>query len=223
MKANTGKKTFLNLTPDECLEVFPGIRKNANEFYLAAGQLAEMKLYGKAISLLILGAEEYVKCLCIFLDGHGCNTRNIPQVKNIFSNHSSRHRVSRDFLSVWTVAKHLVSFRINNSSRKNLSIFAKAVFDALTARVQYDWWNDANFLKQKGMYADYINGLWLPASLTSADYDQAKRYTEEIPEIMRSLINHVSSLNKKELDEFRENFKIAEFDHLIEEALQRTE
>lgn len=223
MESVDGNKKFLNLTPSECRKVYPGIMKNANEFYRSGNHLAGLKFYGKAISLLILGAEEYLKCLCIFLDGYGCNTRNISQVKNIFSKHSSRLKVSRDFLSVWAVAKYLVSFKITNSARENLAIYGKEVLNIFTAQFQYDWWNDANMLKQNGLYADYNNSLWLPAMLTSADYDRAKSYTDEVPKIMRSLINHVSSLNKKELNEFRENFKIAEFDQLIQEALQRKE
>lgn len=221
MSETTHVKTFLNLTPAECQEVYPEIQKNAREFYRAANLLASNGFYSKAISLRILGAEEYIKCLCILLDGYGCNTRKIPKVKNIFSHHISRHKISRDFLPVWSVVKYLISFRIVNSRRKNLTILAKTFLSALTASSKHDWWNEANVLKNDGLYVDYKSTIVSPSRFTSTDYESAKRYTTEMPSILKSLQDHLSGLTKRELEEFRENFKLAEFDKLIEESLAR--
>lgn len=195
--------------------------KECKGIYRAANLLASKGFYSKAISLRILGAEEYIKCLCILLDGYGCNTRNIPKVKNIFSRHISKHKISRDFLPVWSIVKYLISFRITNSRRKNLTILAKTFLSALTASNKRDWWYEANILKNDGLYVDYKNIIVSPSRFTSSDYESAKRYTTEMPSILKSLQDHLRGLTKKELEEFRENFKVAEFDKLIEESLAR--
>lgn len=42
-------KMFLNLTPKECLEIYPEVEKNAAELYRAAKVLGDQGMHGKAI------------------------------------------------------------------------------------------------------------------------------------------------------------------------------
>ncbi|MBX2925951.1 MAG: AbiV family abortive infection protein [Chitinophagaceae bacterium] len=136
-------KTFSNLTPKECLKVYPEVKKNADELYNAAKILANQGLYGKAISLLILGAEEYIKCFLLLLDGHRFNLRNVKKVNTIFKNHINRHSILRDTYSVWIAVKHLFSLPGKSTSKDMLGAFLNTGLGIFSAMSNYDWWKQA--------------------------------------------------------------------------------
>lgn len=83
-------KRFLELSADKCLETFPIMFQNADNHFHSAKILAENKLYGNAVAHLVLSTEERIKGLIIFLDGLGCNIRQVPGIINYFERHQKR-------------------------------------------------------------------------------------------------------------------------------------
>lgn len=214
-------KTFLNLTPEECLEVYLEVEKNANEFFSAAKILADRGIYGKAISLLILGAEEYIKCFLLFLDGHRFNLRNVEKVNTIFRNHRNRHSILRDTYSVWIGVKHFFSLSSKSTSKDVLDAFLNTGLGIFSAFSNYDWWKEADKLKQNGLYVDYHDVLLRPLALTKEDYETALRRIEPIPKDVEEFIARINKMSPKKLEEFRLSFKETDLERLITEAIER--
>lgn len=212
---------FRNISDQECLRVYPLVAANAQEFYRSGEMLCGEGLYGKAISMLILGAEEYVKALCLMLDAYGCNTRKIPSMEKIFFSHDPRHRLSRDFLTVWNGLSNFLSISVSKSFSSNANQVINGLVNLLLADDQREWWQLADKLKQNGFYADYRDELWIPASLNRADYEKAWSYTREIPVVFKKLSHHLSGLTPEQVIQFVTDFKTADFESLIKDTLQR--
>jgi AbiV family abortive infection protein len=84
--------TFISLSPAECALVYPEIMANANAHFEVAAILAEKEHYSNAIAHSILGFEELVKGLVLFLDSKDFKLRpNIPDIKRLFNYHSAKH------------------------------------------------------------------------------------------------------------------------------------
>lgn len=218
MKQHT---TFKTISDPECLRIYPAVAANAQEFYRSGEILCGEGLYGKAISMLILGAEEYVKALCLMLDGYGCNTRKIQGMEKIFFTHDPRHRLSRDFLTVWTVLSEFLSISASKSFASNVKQAISGIVNLITADDQREWWLSADKFKQNGFYVDYIDEPWTPATLNRTDYEKAWSYTREIPVVFKKLSHYLSGLTPGEVKQFVADFKMADFESLIKEALQR--
>jgi AbiV family abortive infection protein len=215
------KRSFLEISPNECLDVYPEVQANAAQLFEGGKLLEVAGYYGQAISHLILGTEEYIKSLCLFLEGKGFQLRKIKDIKRIFNNHAARHSIIRDSYSVWMVFKHLYSLNRKSTGRQ---IFQKSLHAALTifsAIRNYEWWAQADKLKNKGLYVDYTDGLLLPSSLTKKDYDLAFRFTSPIPKEIEEFIHHISRMSPSRLTDFRQLLKDVDFESLISESITR--
>jgi len=88
-------KRYQNISRQECGKVYLEILENAYQHYDNANILATKKNnFGYPISFMILGLEEEIKALVIFLDSKGFNFRQTPGLKGVFNNHELRYAVS---------------------------------------------------------------------------------------------------------------------------------
>ena len=212
-------KTFLNISKIECLNIYQEIVENSNSHFQISELAANDSKFGIAISHLILSSEELVKGIIIFLDGNGLQIRKATGVKKFFTNHEVRHTFSVMFLAVSTVLipitiliknfkesddpslfKKMQNANSNNDQTqvkkltvKLLTKFASENFEKLSD--YFDFWNDAEILKQKGFYVDYKNKLLLPKHLTNEDYMNAKQITEKFIDDGKKFIAYINSLN----------------------------
>ncbi|OQP56449.1 AbiV family abortive infection protein [Niastella populi] len=214
-------RSFLDLTPNECLDVYPEVLKNADEFYTTAQLMAGSGFYGKAIAHLILGAEEYIKGLFLFLEGHDFQLRKMTELHGIFKHHAPRHSILRDTYSVWMVIKHLYEIRINSSRSGIIQHLFKAAFTIFPAMSNVDWWKKADKLKQRGFYTDFKNEVMNPTQLTAEDFEEALRRTMSISENIKQFIDEVKKITPAQLKAFRLNFKEADFPSLVAETIKR--
>lgn len=212
---------FLDLTANECLDVYPTVLKNAEEFYTTAQILAEAGYYGKAIAHLILGSEEYIKGLFLFLEGYDFQLRKITQLHGIFKFHATRHSILRDTYSVWIVMKRLYSIRRSNSRAGIILRFFKAVLTIFPAMDNADWWKEADILKQRGFYTDFKNEVMAPSQLTVENFEESLHQTKSIPEDVKELISEVQKMTPSQLKAFKQNFKEADLPLLIAETIKR--
>ena len=212
-------QTFLSISPAECERIFPSVFINAAQLQKAGQLLADNKMYGPAISLTILGAEEYVKSLCLYLEGKGFQLRDIKAIQGIFSQHTARHRVMRDTFSVWIVLKDLLSLSRKSTRKQILQTSALALLNIFSAISNHEWWQQADDLKNKGLYANYRNGLILPDSLTNEEFLNTIKFTKSIPTEIQSFVNRLNKMDIQELKGFITLFKEAQIDQLIEESI----
>lgn len=177
MNSNRG---FLDLLPVECLEIYPAVMKNGDEFFRTADLLAEKNYFGKAITHLILGAEECIKGLCLLLEGHDFELRKIKEVHGIFKHHLPRHSIIRDTYSVWMVVRHIYAIKNTPSRRNILQNLLQAVITIFPAMGNYEWWQKADQLKQRGLYTDFKGSVQQPSDLSSEEYEEALRRTKPV-------------------------------------------
>lgn len=218
MSTNRG---FLDLTPAECLSVYQSVMDNGAEFFKTAELLAENNYFGKAITHLILGTEEAIKGLCLLLEGHDFDLRKIKEVQGIFKYHLPGHNIIRDTFSIWMVVRYIYDIKNNHSWRNILANLLKAVITILPAVGNYEWWQTADQLKQRGLYTDYKNGILQPANLIREEYEEAMRRTTPVYKEVLQFADDIARMSPRQLKELRQNFKDADFPTLIAETIKR--
>ena len=203
----------------ECSKIYINVKNNANELFAVSEILSKGTYYGKAISNLILGVEEYIKCFLIFLEGHNFELRKIKGVNKIFNSHYARHSILIEIFSFWVGIKYL--FEKNNSpSKENLNInkFLLTIFQGLSYS---SWWEKADQLKQNGLYVGYHNKLLLPSDFNEKDYQDSLKFTKPVILEIDEFIKHIDQMSAEELDELRKLFEESDFKSLINEAIFR--
>lgn len=223
-------KTFFNISQQECLRYYGELLENSERHFKAAEQLAATGEYGIAVSLKILGSEELVKAMIIYLDGSGLRIRQVDGVKKLFKDHKIRHFFASLFVMMVTVIRPmfemLTRFREllhNPEARVTMNQLERALFDddiekatqiaadweesngrSLAERVgeQVDFWSDADEYKMKGFYVDYTQTLVSPKHLTEEDYRIAKEATNFFKLECMRIINYLNQLQEGEKGKF---------------------
>lgn len=164
---------FINLSPEKSKEVFHLIYKNALRKKKDADALVKYnKSYDSANSLLILGYEELIKAIFVFLHGEGFEVYKIKNAKKVFSDHKFKHLVSKIFEIMNGFSDSFVRFENIEKSNKtfsdnatvntfvNLLIdfkeSAKPMAETEKRNNNIEEFNDN---KNKGLYTDYRNEL----------------------------------------------------------------
>jgi len=87
-----------------------------------------------------------------------------------------------------------------------------------TAAGNFFWWKDADDLKQRAFYVDYLGEIIDPASITVDDYEKAsgcvKMFEKEISELMRQ----IKSASPKELNLLFDGLDFTKIDQLRKQA-----
>lgn len=219
-------RNFLNLSRKECLDYYQIIINNSDRHFFVSERIAEDKQYGIAISHLILGTEELVKALIIYLDGEGLEIRKIKGIQKFFKDHTIRHifsgifnLMSKFLKPIMEIASRIKELIHNSEARKSMTELETSVINYDELRVQtlakewgeniakqyadkfeyyYDFWTNAETYKQKGFYVDYDNEILTPEQLTEANYIQAKEITNSFRNECKILINYVQNLQERD-------------------------
>jgi AbiV family abortive infection protein len=212
---------FFDIDAEECSNIYSHVMKNAEELFSCAKLLEEQGYYGKAISLLILGTEEYIKSFFLFLEGKGFELRKIDGIRPIFSRHTSRHNILRDTYSVWMVIKNLYAIKRPFSGKKIVQHSLTALLNILPTMNNNEWWAQADNLKNRGLYADYRDVLLMPSDLAIDDYQKARRFIDPIPKEIGEFILSINKMNEQELRNFRQLFHESQLGNLMVESFSR--
>lgn len=164
--------------------------ENAEHHLVCAGSLSSSGLYGFAISHLVLASEEAVKSFSFLCAAVGLQLPE-PDARRILTNHKARHalavlsQVITDFIDRFVDLKATFGDDEMPTPEAFLSNIpaAFAGWDAYIAsthepdfRSDMAWWEQANALKQAGMYVDYVapDRVWRsPATFTEQDYNNS--------------------------------------------------
>lgn len=220
-----GNKNYMNLNAPECLAAFKYLQDNADSLFNDAKTLANSGSYGHATSLLIHSTEEYMKAFIIFLDGNGFQFRNrVPGISNIFVNHKLRYGLALiltllailidDFKVLLPHIKKTYNLTFN--LKRDKEQIQSEMFSYMNMRIQtaiqeVQWFSEAEFLRQDGLYVDYINEIKTPLHITKTNFDETLL---RINRLRSFILDYISSFNSEEklitqgLDNLKVQFSI---------------
>jgi AbiV family abortive infection protein len=173
------------------LEIFKGIQmsaENASDQFALALQSAETKRKGLANSLLVLAAEESIKCfilLAVYFD-----IQVEFEMNPIFSKHSLKHvrgKELNDFVRSLSIIFGLLSTKRNETGDALIGIL-ELVFGGSDDAA---WWDQANNAKNQGLYVDYADNHFVSPKQT---LDSNFETSEKIVGRFVRLVDKVKSL-----------------------------
>lgn len=218
---------FVHLSQQKCLEVYPVVKANAERHVRIAKILAESAEYSNAVAHLILGTEELIKTLALFMEGKGFIISTVTDYRKLFYNHSARHSLLKEFFSVWIFCKGLLELKKRKKDEHSFVYGLKIVIEILGAGLEgianYDWWDEADRLKQNGFYVDYKNGIVSPEVIEISAYEKALKITAQFHQDADRLIAQLSVAGENELKELRSNFEKADIKSLLAESISRSQ
>lgn len=192
-------KKFESLGAKECLEVYKHIHHNADEVLKSAKLIAGQQQFGLARSLLILGAEEFIKGTLIFMKGVGVRVNDIPEVRKALNQYKERHEVAvfYNLVGILIVIGEAVEKEIEPTFKNKwangawvwLNRIASLSEPFNTVTKKNGWWLKANNFKNEGIYVDYLNELKLPQYVTEEEYGEALFYVKELRVVVGRLID----------------------------------
>lgn len=219
-------KNFYDLTAGQCEDIYQTVQKNAETHFRIAHLLSQSKQYSNAIAHHILGTEELIKATVLFLESKQFNLKKIEGYKLLFYNHKARHSIIKEFFSVWLFCKNIFNIEKKRKQESSFTYFLKAVSTTLEGVLvgvnNYDWWSQADTLKQNCFYVDYRNGLIKPDTFTKSDYDNAEKHVMSFRKDVRIVMLILTKSNEEQLQAYRESFIKANFQGLLTETLKRS-
>ncbi|MCX2575692.1 MULTISPECIES: AbiV family abortive infection protein [Pedobacter] len=204
-----------DLTLQEFKSIYPVIEENANRHFRCAEILGKSDEPQNAIAHLILGTEELIKAFACLLMSRKVPLRQQSWFKKIFLHHKVRHDLVKDFFSMYLL------FRFSSSTNLRptgiFSFLGAALMNTAMATANYFWWSNADSLKQRAFYVDFINSIVDPSTITAGDYQVAKAYVNLFQKDIAKLMRSIEVMSDKELKSWTP-FNINELDKLREQA-----
>lgn len=182
------RKSFMNLSKAECHLVKEECLRNAKAKYDDALALANSGSYGSAVSFLVISLEESMKATILALDSCGFEFRHkISGIDSIFKNHRLRYYLGF-ILTLFEIFSNEFMYWLKpffedpekmKSFKAEGPIFEKQVSDwAIRGMKQVndeiDWFKNADFFRQSGLYVDFANEIKSPLKATKNEFDELK-------------------------------------------------
>lgn len=186
---------FVNLSPEQSKNAYQSIYKNALRKKRDADTLVKYSnSYDSANSLLILGYEELIKAIVVFLHGEGFNAYKIKNFQKIFYDHSFRHTVAKifemingvsdSFLRYETIEKSNEKFHEDSTVNTFVNMFVdfkesvKPMAKTSDRNVRIE---NFNVNKNKGFYTDYKGDLQISSEqITDEIYNETLEIVERL-------------------------------------------
>jgi len=210
---------------DVCLRGAEYASENALELYESAEDLARVEHYGPACSLLVLAGEEASKAMVLLARYQGLEI--VPQMKKWRQNMMSRHEPRHEFSQLGALLERMVdSFiegqeaflehrdedeeRAREARMKTIEGHAKRLLDDSTDEAQelqreVDWWENAEKLKQNGLYLDYNEEGWTrPKDITEDSYQKSLRIVKKSVDSTAEIVRRFREMDQQEREELTE-------------------
>jgi AbiV family abortive infection protein len=202
------------------------VMTNSIKHYNIAILLAEHSEYGNARAHLILSAEEAIKSFILFLDSYDLELRKIKEVKKLFFTHRSRHNTIKNFISCFIALKPLIPKKNDVKNKKlpiskmisiqNLLILGSSIYKGIK---NYQWWETAEEMKQRGFYADYKNGILLPSDVTKEEYNISLGHIKKLQNELKEWMDEIKNWNINELEDFKIKIESEDYKDLIKDSI----
>lgn len=215
--SNTQKEhsKFMQASATQCAELFPVVLDNAHRHHRTAQVIASSGDYANAVAHIVLGGEELLKAIVLYLDSKELGIRKIPGIHKLFYQHVPRHNVIKVVFSVLQfiqTAREGFKQGIAGTPLGLLRGYYKA-------KANKSWWGKADQLKLKALYVDYTDTVSDPASITEADYQTALLRGTDLNKSVLTLMRYIDSMSQKELDDFKNNFRITDIADLLPDTI----
>lgn len=168
---DVGNRPFYSMPLDELFEGFRLCRANARQIFSAANTVATDSP-GLANSLMILCAEECVKCFVLFAV---CSAIPVPfLIKPIFSNHGAKHVTGKELHGIVRIISNVLALFAPGGRGRSIVALAREM--AGSNRDEEAWWDSANEMKNNGLYIDYRDGgFHTPASISAETFRESRQ------------------------------------------------
>lgn len=211
-------RNWNDLSPKEFTSIYPVIEANAKRHFRCASILYDTGEHQNAIAHLILGTEELIKAFGCLLTAKGWAVKQQPWFGKLFKNHKTRHDLIKDFFSIYLLINFSAK-RVKNKKGFWASV-GQAIGSTVIAAGNYIWWKNADDMKQRAFYVDYINGLIDPADISKDDYETAARYVKIFEEDISGLMRKIEVATPGQLKIIEEDFDLNTIGKLREQAYQ---
>lgn len=208
-------KNWSDLSHKELGEIYPVIEANAERHFRCAEVLAGAGEHQNAIAHLILGTEEQIKAFGTLLAAKQTGVKQQSWFGKLFYHHKTRHDLIKDFFSMY------ILFRLPDKANPKKGFWEKlglGIIHAATAAGNFFWWKEADDLKQRAFYVDYLGKVIDPADITVDDYRKASGYVQLFKKEIGELMQEIVSASPKALAALFEDLDFAKIDELRKDA-----
>lgn len=174
-----------NLSTEICKSVHPKIADNAKDLQEISKVAFERKKIGVAVSLNILSLEEYTKATIVLLKSEAVKVFEVKELRQAFTNHKKKHETAT-LLEIINLVEPVIKFAEWNERRLkrkhlpfierfvlNIQDFSNALEPLKQIISNIQWLDNADSLKNRGLYVDYSEKLLIPSGLRISDYERA--------------------------------------------------
>ena len=208
------KTKIFNISLIDCKKIYPRFAANGDDLIFISKISEQKEKYGIAISLLILGAEEYCKAILILLRAYSVKVFEIKELRKAFSDHKKKHEVAI-LIEVINLIEYIISpgYCYQKPKKKESGTF-REIFSANTFGIfkmfksvkliaeSIDWWGKADYFKNRGFYVDFDDKLLTPDDFEKNDYVKALLVVTQLKRSYRKLniaFNRMSTKRRNEL------------------------
>jgi len=193
--------------------------ENAERHYQCAIHLSSIGVFGSAQSHLILGVEEVIKFVFLYLKGLGIPLRQ-NLLNELLFRHKPRHEVGGGLhiifiLLFWAIdtLKNTIEKAVDKTPAGIIQMRNQAVqkiimelqksasSDSIDSEIDrmvtpvINWWETADKMKENGFYVDFQNGNWIsPQLVKKEDYLQSLKITSDVIENIKKGFQIIESL-----------------------------
>ncbi len=208
-------KKIYNVSIAESRNIYQAIADHGGDL-ISVAELAEAnKKYGIALSLYILGAEEYAKAFIMLFHSIGVKVFDIHEIKKAFYNHKKKHEVAiliqlTQFIKTFEEAQTWNQRRKKRKARGNTTLVNRFVAGLIEmgpilgdiARIGFNisWWDMADSYKNRGFYVDYNDILELPSDINIEDINTAKPAIVELIKQFNYFKDEIKESSNEELE-----------------------
>ncbi len=191
-------KKITSISRSDAIAIYPHIIKNYERLKKTADFAYTYANYGTALSLYILSSEELIKAFVIFLHGIGVNVLQAKELKGIFSQHKKKHELSQAleliaFMESFILLTDKETYKPKVETGSEwldmisgiVSGFGKIIEPISRLDKNTEWWDEADYYKNRGLYVDYSNGLKTPSQITKEQSTEGKEKAEKLFERIR--------------------------------------
>ena len=88
--------------------------------------------------------------------------------------------------------------------------------------MNYEWWSNADLLKQRCFYVDFDKAIFSPATILEPQYLEARNHVIAFRDEFKMIQKDLEEATEKQLIEFFELIEEAGFKELLEEMIKRS-
>ncbi|WP_430934003.1 AbiV family abortive infection protein [Saccharicrinis sp. 156] len=225
-------KKFTSISRSEAIEIYPHIIKNYERLKKTADFAYTDANYGTALSLYILSSEELIKAFVIFLHSIGVNVLQAKELKGVFSQHKKKHELSQAveliaFMESFILLTDKETYKPNVETGSEwldkISGFVSGIGKIIEPISKFDknaeWWDEADYYKNRGLYVDYCDDLKTPLQITKEQSSEGKEKAEKLFDRIRKIKIVFEKLPKQEQKQLIYDTNIGLVNYLLQNNL----